>query len=95
MYSSGRRALSSLHTVFTLRPRHDLFQYLYQVVRGLVELNYTVYDKVELTFTFREPVGKEGAVPECVWAIVAKDEMSQLRTERWDLVRRPSPYFLQ
>ncbi|OSD04267.1 DUF1682-domain-containing protein [Trametes coccinea BRFM310] len=85
VFSTGRRALTSLHTTFTLRPRHDLFQYLFQVARGLVELDYKVYDEVELEFTFREPVGREGAVPECVWAVVAKDELKKIRDERWDL----------
>ncbi|KAI0650707.1 DUF1682-domain-containing protein [Trametes meyenii] len=84
-FSTGRRALTSLHTTFTLRPRHDLFQYLFQVVRGLIELDYKVYDELELEFTFREPAGKEGAVPECVWAVVAKDALKQIRDERWDL----------
>ncbi|TBU32753.1 DUF1682-domain-containing protein [Dichomitus squalens] len=84
-FSTGRRALTSLHTTFTLRPRHDLLQIIYQFGRGIVELDYNVYDKVELEFTFREPVGKEGVVPEAVWAIVAKDEMKQLRNDRWDL----------
>ncbi|KAI0660965.1 DUF1682-domain-containing protein [Cubamyces menziesii] len=85
VYSTGRRALASLHTTFTLRPRHDLFQYLFQVVRGLIELDYNAYDEVELEFTFREPVGKDGAVPECVWAVVAKDELKKIRDARWDL----------
>ncbi|KAI9000996.1 DUF1682-domain-containing protein [Trametes punicea] len=84
-FSTGRRALTSLHTTFTLRPRHDLFQYLFQVARGLIELDYKVYDEVELEFTFREPVGKEGSVPECVWAVVAKDELKKIRSERWDV----------
>ncbi|KAI9063227.1 DUF1682-domain-containing protein, partial [Trametes sanguinea] len=84
-FSTGRRALTSLHTTFTLRPRHDPLQYLFQVARGLVELDYKVYDEVELAFTFREPVGREGAVPECVWAVVAKDELKKIRDERWDL----------
>ena len=65
---------------------------IYQFGRGIVELDYNVYDKVELEFTFREPVGKEGAVPETVWAIVAKDEMKQLRNDRWDLVRPVTPW---
>lgn len=73
-----------MHTTFTLRPRHDPFQLLYQFVRGIVELDYNVYDKLELEFTFKE---KDGAVPECVWAVVSKDEMKQIRNDRWDLVR--------
>lgn len=51
-------------------------------MRGLVELDYKVYDAVELEFTFRE-----GAAPETVWAVVAKDELKKIRDERWDLVR--------
>ncbi|KAI0774290.1 DUF1682-domain-containing protein [Fomes fomentarius] len=84
-YSTGRRALTSLHTTFTLRPRHDLFQVVYQFARGIIELDYTVYDRVELEFTFREPSAKESPVPDCVWAIVAKDEMKRLRNDRWDM----------
>ncbi|EIW61942.1 DUF1682-domain-containing protein [Trametes versicolor FP-101664 SS1] len=79
-FSTGRRALTSLHTTFTLRPRHDLFQTIFHFVRGLVELDYKVYDAVELEFTFRE-----GAAPETVWAVVAKDELKKIRDERWDL----------
>lgn len=56
-------------------------------MRGIVELDYSVHDKVDLEFTFREPVGREGAVPEAVWAIVSKQEMKRLRNDRWDLVR--------
>ncbi len=80
--------MTSLHTTFTLRPRHDLFQVVYHFARGIIELDYTVYDRVELEFTFREPSGKESPVPDCVWAIVAKDEMKRLRNDRWDMVRR-------
>ncbi|KAI0750863.1 DUF1682-domain-containing protein [Daedaleopsis nitida] len=81
-FSTGRRAITSLHTTFTLRPRHDPFQLLYQFARGIIELDYNVYDKLELEFTFRE---KESAVPECVWAVVSKNEMKQIRNDRWDL----------
>lgn len=52
----------------------------------MVELEYKVYDEVELDFTFKETPGKEGAVPECVWAVVAKDEIRGIRERRWDLV---------
>jgi len=83
-FSTGRRAVSSLHTTFTLRPRHDLFQLAYQFFRGFAELDYRVQDEVELDFTFKETAGKEGA-PECVWAIVSKNEMRGIKSERWDL----------
>ncbi|KAI0921119.1 hypothetical protein AcW2_006199 [Taiwanofungus camphoratus] len=84
-FSTGRRAVTSLHTTFKLRPRHDALQYLFQIARGMVELEYKVYDEVELDFTFKETPGKEGAVPECVWAVVAKDEIRGIRERRWDL----------
>ncbi|KAH9943423.1 DUF1682-domain-containing protein [Epithele typhae] len=84
VFSTGRRGLASLHTVFTLRPRHDLLQYVYQVGRGLVELDFKVTDTVELEFTFKDPIGGS-VVPECVWGIVAKDEMKNVRNDRWDL----------
>jgi len=80
-FSTGRRAISALHTTFALRPRHDFFQLVYQTLWGFVELDYKVYDELELNFTF-----KEGAsVPECVWAIVAKDELKGIKNKRWDL----------
>ncbi|OCH94088.1 DUF1682-domain-containing protein [Obba rivulosa] len=80
-FSTGRRAVASLHTVFALRPRHDLFQYAFQVGRGLIDLDYRVCDELELDFTFKDTSN----VPECVWAVVAKDEMRTIRNERWDL----------
>ncbi|KAI0732890.1 DUF1682-domain-containing protein [Fomitopsis betulina] len=83
-YSTGRRAVSSLHTTFTLRPRHDLLQWVYQIGRGLVELDYKVTDTVELDFTF-SPTAASSAVPDCVWAVIAKDEMRSIRSRRWDL----------
>ncbi|KAF9821171.1 hypothetical protein IEO21_00779 [Rhodonia placenta] len=84
-YSTGRRALTSLHTIFTVRPRHDFFQYAFQIGKGLVELDYRVYDEVELDFTFKDSSGKESTVPDCVWAVVAKDEIKSIRKRRWDL----------
>ncbi|KAI0307337.1 hypothetical protein B0F90DRAFT_1814101 [Multifurca ochricompacta] len=35
-FSTGRRNIASLHTVFTLRPRHDIFQLAYQVLHATV-----------------------------------------------------------
>ncbi|KAI0081791.1 DUF1682-domain-containing protein [Panus rudis PR-1116 ss-1] len=80
-FSTGRRAVKSLHTTFTLRPRHDLIQWLFQTVWGLVDLNYAVADEVELDFTFKE----SSNIPDAVWAIVSKDELKGIRDNRWDL----------
>lgn len=83
-FSTGRRAITSLHTTLTLRPRHDLLQYVFQFLRGFVELNYRVCDEVELDFTFRPTAN---SVQECVWGVVAKDELKDIKANRWDLVR--------
>lgn len=71
-----------MHTTFTLRPRHDLAQYAYQIIRGVVDLDLNYADEVELDLTFQDGVN----VPECVWAIVSKTEMKGIRDRRWDLV---------
>ncbi|CAL1700641.1 unnamed protein product [Somion occarium] len=80
-FSTGRRGVRSLHTTFTLRPRHDLFQWVYQFVWGFVQLDYKVGDEVELDFTLRESAN----IPECVWAVVSKDELKTIKNKRWDL----------
>ncbi|KAI9512171.1 hypothetical protein F5148DRAFT_1305205 [Russula earlei] len=80
-FSTGRRVVSSLHTVFTLRPRHDFFQFAYQLAWGLVDLLYTPRDDVTLDFKLHANV----AVPEFVWAVVTKEEANSIKKDRWDL----------
>ncbi|KIP10601.1 hypothetical protein PHLGIDRAFT_33815 [Phlebiopsis gigantea 11061_1 CR5-6] len=80
-YSTGRRAISSLHTTITLRPYHDFWQLAYQTLRGIVEITYRAEDEVELEFTFQDSAD----VPGCIWAIVAKDELKDIKDRRWDL----------
>ena len=82
-FSTGRRAVTSLHTVFALRPRHDFFQYAYEVLRSFVDLDWKVVDEVELDFTFQDSAN----VPETIWAVVAKSELKAIKNSRWDLVR--------
>jgi len=81
-FSTGRRNISSLHTIFTLRPRHDFFQLAIQIAWGLVDLLYAPKDEVTLDFTLHNTVG----IPEFVWAVVTKGEASSIKKERWDLV---------
>ena len=88
-FSTGRRNIFSLHTVFTLRPRHDLLQLTVQFARGLIDLLYTPKDEVTLDFKLHKTVG----VPEFVWAFVAKGEANSIKKDRWDLVSR-LPRFL-
>ncbi|GJE83993.1 DUF1682-domain-containing protein [Phanerochaete sordida] len=80
-FSTGRRAITSAHTTISLRPFHDFFQLTYQIVRGIAEVTYRADDEVELEFTFQESPN----VPDCVWAIVAKDELKDIKDRRWDL----------
>ncbi|EIN10637.1 DUF1682-domain-containing protein [Punctularia strigosozonata HHB-11173 SS5] len=80
-YSTGRRYLTRLHTVFTLRPRHDLLQLIYQFAWGMYDLAYRPKDEISLEFEFH-PTAQ---VPDFVFAIVAKDVLSSIKDERWDL----------
>ncbi|KAK0206569.1 hypothetical protein DFS33DRAFT_1255699 [Desarmillaria ectypa] len=80
-FSTGRRVIAALHTIFTLRPRHDPFQALFQLARGLVDVQYAPQDVVELDFALAE-----GAVPnDFVWAVVNKRELRGVKDARWDL----------
>jgi len=80
-FSTGRRGIASLHTVFTLRPRHDFFQIAFQFLRGLIDLLYSPKDEIMLDFKLHST----STVPEFVWAIVAKGEANSIKKERWDL----------
>lgn len=80
-FSTGRRAITSLHSVFTLRPRHDFLQILFQFAWALQDLNYHPKDELELDFKLASDAG----VPDFVFAVVAKDELVTIRDKRWDL----------
>jgi len=80
-FCTGRRNIASLHTVFTFRPRHDFFQYVSQLGRQLMDLNYRPKDELQLDFTLAP-----GVLPhDFVFAIVSKDELVTIRDTRWDL----------
>lgn len=82
-FSTGRRNIASLHTIFTLRPRHDFFQLAFQTARTFVDLQYRPRDDLQLDFKL-----SSGALNEnFVFAIVAKDELLSVKDGRWDLVR--------
>ncbi|KAI0068852.1 DUF1682-domain-containing protein [Artomyces pyxidatus] len=80
-FSTGRRLVASLHTIFTLRPRHDLLQYIYQVGWTLIDLNYAPKDEILLDFTLHSST----AIPDFVWALVVKGELLSIKKDRWDL----------
>lgn len=82
-FCTGRRNITSLHTVFTFRPRHDLFQYVFQFGRQLMDLQYRPKDDLQLDFTLAP-----GILPhDFVFAIVSKSELVTIKDSRWDLVR--------
>jgi hypothetical protein len=91
VFSTGRRAVASLHTVFALRPRHDFFQFAFQFIWGLVDLLYSPKDQVTLDFKLHDVTA--ASVPEFVWALVAKDEANSIKKDRWDLVSQCSHVF--
>ncbi|RDB22722.1 hypothetical protein Hypma_010181 [Hypsizygus marmoreus] len=80
-FSTGRRNVTSLHTVFTLQPRHDFFQWAFQLGRTLIDLHYRPKD--DITLDFRLAPG--ALAHDFVWAVVAKDELLSIKDDRWDL----------
>jgi hypothetical protein len=95
VFSTGRRALASLHTVLALRPRQDPLHWLFQSLWQLYDLRYHPRDRLSLDFLLDAP-----AFPDFVWAIVNKSELTTIKDARWDLVRLfplplPSSHCLQ
>jgi len=80
IFSTGRRGLFALHTVFTLLPRQDIFQLIFEYAWTLVQLDYKPQDEILLDFKLRP-----SSAPGFVWGLVVKDEMRPLRGTRWDL----------
>ncbi|VDC06275.1 unnamed protein product [Peniophora sp. CBMAI 1063] len=81
-FSTGRRALRSLHTVFALRPRHDALQLAFQFGwQNVYDLSYEPRDTLALEFALAD----DYAAPDAVFAIVAKDELPTIRKECWEL----------
>ena len=81
-FSTGRRVVASLHTVFTLRPRHDPFQLVFQFLYGLYDFAYKPSDTVTLDLKLDVTTN----APEGVFAVVRKEELKTIKRERWDLV---------
>jgi hypothetical protein len=90
-FSTGRRTIASLHTVFSMRPRHDFLQFAYQFLWGLGDLLYSPKDDVTLDFMLHSTTA--ASVPEFVWALVAKGEANLIKKDRWDLVSQCSLFF--
>ncbi|KAG8691996.1 hypothetical protein FRC11_012342 [Ceratobasidium sp. 423] len=84
-YSTGRRGVHYAHTIFTMLPRHDIFQVIFQRLYGLIDLQYAPQDEVLLDIKLRDKDGLNGEGKGFVWGVVAKKEMQALRKQRWDL----------
>jgi len=80
-FSTGRRNVASLHTIFTLRPRHDFFQWAFQTGRTFVDLQYRPVDDLQLDFK----LFPDALAHDFVWAVVSKDELLSVKNDRWDL----------
>ncbi|KLO06905.1 DUF1682-domain-containing protein [Schizopora paradoxa] len=80
-YSTGRRNVLSLHTVFALVPRQDLVTSLYRFFYGQYDFLYKNEDSVELDFTLASNPNSQ----HFVWGIVAKEYLSKVKENRWDL----------
>ena len=74
--------MASLHTVFALRPRHDLLQVIFQFLYGLYDFSYEPSDVVTLDFKLHANT----SAPEGIIAFVHKGELKSIKRERWDLV---------
>lgn len=86
-FSTGRRAIASLHTIFTLQPRHDFFQWAFHTLRTFVDLQYRPVDDLQLDFKLHP-----GHLPyDFVWGLVAKTDLLYVKDYRWDLVSRLLP----
>ncbi|KAF9057560.1 hypothetical protein BJ165DRAFT_1537985 [Panaeolus papilionaceus] len=80
-FSTGRRNIASLHTIFTCQPRHDLFQWIFQIGKTLVDLHHRPVDDIQLDFKLAPGTLHDSFV----FAIVAKDELLSVKNNRWDL----------
>jgi hypothetical protein len=60
------------------------------VLWTLGDLKYQPIDKLELDFKLSEGT----SVPDFVWAVVKKDELTEIKKERWDLVSGDNYLFL-
>ncbi|KAJ3785455.1 hypothetical protein GGU10DRAFT_354804 [Lentinula aff. detonsa] len=80
-FSTGRKNVASLHTIFKLKPYHDLAQTLFQTFWSLVDLQYNPKNDLQLDFKLFPSVLPH----DFVWAIVVKDELKSIKDGRWDL----------
>jgi hypothetical protein len=69
-----------------MQPRHDLFQLIFHFAWSQYDLTYRSEDRLQLEFLLDETAS--AAIPDFVWAVVAKDELSTIKNKRWDMVHQ-------
>jgi hypothetical protein len=85
-FSTGRRNVQSLHTIFTFLPFHDLFQFMFTYLWTLYDLRYSPSSDVTLDFKLgTKETHPAGNAQPFIWAIVDKEEMISIKAKRWDL----------
>jgi hypothetical protein len=85
-FSTGRRNVQSLHTIFTFLPVHDLFQLVFTYLWTLYDLRYSPSSDVTLDFKLgTKDTHPAGNAQPFIWAIVDKEELIGIKTKRWDL----------
>lgn len=85
IFSTGRRAVAYLQTIFSLFPRHDFIQFAYEFGWSLFDLEYSREDHLLLDFKLSNTSN-----PAYVWALIDRHHIKNLRKERFDLVCPPS-----
>ncbi|KAH0839735.1 DUF1682-domain-containing protein [Lanmaoa asiatica] len=83
VFSTGRRALASLHTVLSLVPRQDPLHLLFQSLWQFYDLRYHPRDHLSLDFLLDPDTA--AALPDFIWAVVNKSELTTIKDNRWDL----------
>lgn len=85
-FSTGRRNVQSLHTIFTFLPFHDLFQIVFTYLWTLYDLRYSPSSDVTLDFKLgTKDTHPAGNAQPFIWAIVDKEELIGIKAKRWDL----------
>ncbi|TIC35511.1 DUF1682-domain-containing protein [Wallemia mellicola] len=82
-YASGRRGMERFYTHVHTRPRHDIFQQLFNLAWSTIDFGADSSDNVTLTAKLTPP--KSGQDVGFVYALVKKSKMANLRKKRFDL----------
>lgn len=82
-YASGRRGMERLYTHVHTRPRHDIFQQLFNIGWSLVDFGADSADNV--TITAKMTPGSGGQDVGFVYGLIRKSKMANLRKNRFDL----------